>query len=300
MKAFLERFYEEVDDNLGDPHSSARLSKEKRLRDLHTVDRLFIFEKLIGSTLQESNLGYAEAEITFQNNVEFYLLPPGYRQFLELVRLDSEGRIISRIGSKPFHSKTYAVEILSAARGFRLAPPPILDADEAWTLRYNRAPGLLHYAQAPEVGEKTLTLGTPGVDAGEKILLPDYYNGVEIHVYSATSGYPQTRVVQYDPGEGILHLRTPWFPLPKAPVWYEICPTLPYPYDSIYAMDVALLNMGRRDNPAKVAGLMRDREKLWAGARSFFQSNVADRVPERIMPLRAEDAMPMSEIPVAW
>ena len=34
MQAFLERFYEEVDRNLGDPHASARYPKSAKLADI--------------------------------------------------------------------------------------------------------------------------------------------------------------------------------------------------------------------------------------------------------------------------
>jgi len=79
-------------------------------------------------------------------------------------------------------------------------------------------------------------------------------------------------------------------------VWYEICPTLPPPYDSIYALDVALLNLGRRLRPDQVEGMLVQRQKKWDAAKSLIQSNVADRPPERTLPQRGVDRM-SSEIP---
>lgn len=295
MEAFLQRFYEEVKDNLADPHTSARLTMSKLLRDLHAADR-DIFEQLLKATLQESNLGFAEATIPFVLKQEYYILPPGFRKFLRLVRFQN-GIAIDAIGSKSHYQSRYAIEILTGDRGFRIQPA-LLEATD-WTMYYSRAPGQLHYAKAERVTETSLICGTPPVGGGEVVTLDDYYNGMEARIFKAGVGVLQTRVIKNSrvvDGKVVLFLRNAWIPTPSGEVWYELCPTLPPPYDSLYALDVALLNMSRRARPDRAQELLLQRAKKWDSARSVIQSNVADRPPERTLPQRGADRM-SSEVP---
>jgi hypothetical protein len=295
VDAFLSRFYEEVADNLADPYTSVRLTTDKMLRDLHAADR-DVFEQLLKATLQESNLGFAEATISFAADQEYYILPPGFRKFLRLFRTQS-GVITDAIGSKSHYQGRYAIEILTGDRGFRIKPAMLEAAD--WTMYYSRAPGQLHYAKAERVTETSLVCGTPPADGGEVVTLDDYYNGMEVRVFKAGLGVLQTRVIKNSKvvdGKMVLFLRNSWIPRPEGEVWYELCPTLPPPYDSIYALDVALLNMGRRSRPERAQELLLQRAKKWDSAKSVIQSNVADRPPERTLPQRGADRM-SSEIP---
>lgn len=300
MQAFLERFYEGVDRNLGDPHASARYPKSAKLADLHSVDRQ-IYESLLKVTGQESLLGYAEATITLKDGVEFYKLPPGFRQFRQLEKRTTDGRVQFIIRSKPFYGSEYGVDIITASRGFRLSPPPRLDADQDWVLIYSRSTDLLHYAQTPsKPGSRTIFSGTPGTNAGELVLIDDYYNGMGLRVYSASTGVPQEMEIEFYRvlgDRGIFNFRHPFSPIPTGDVWYEIMPVLPYPYDSIYALDVALLALNRREKPIKANSLIRDRRREWASCKSYYLSNVTDRGPSRTLPLTRMDLAATGEIP---
>ena len=294
----MERFFEEVRDNLSDPHTSSRLTKAKMIRDLHAADR-DIFEQLLKINLQESNLGYAECTISIVAGQEFYLLPPGFRQFYEMIQYQ-DGVPIDAISSKSHFQSRWGAEILSGDRGFRLKPP--LQTASDWTLSYSRAPGQLHYAKALAVSANSITCGTPLDGAGEVVELDDYYNGMDVRIFKADSGVLQQRVIQTTKivnGEVVLFLRNAFDPVPSGDVWYEVCPTIPDPYDSLYAMDVALLNIGRRSRPERFTDLALQRQKKWDSVKSYYQSNVSDRAPERILPLRGVDRM-SSEIPYPY
>ncbi len=299
MEAFLTRFYDDVDEHLGDPHASARISKASKLRKLHDADEQ-IFNQLLKTTMQESLLGYAEATITLEDGKEFYPLPPGFRQLVQFEFRWTE-RSTSILRSKQFYETHYGIDILSGSRGMRLRPPPSLSAPQDWVLLYLRSPGFLHHATAFKVGDKSVTSGVPGTDAGELILTTDYYNGMELRVFSAGRGAPQTQTItgfSILGDKGTFHLRHAFTPVPSGVVLYEICPTLPLKYDSIYALDVALLILGDRDRPVKVASLLKQRQAMWVSCKQYFESNVTDRGPARIHPLSRADRIATGEIPV--
>jgi hypothetical protein len=167
---------------------------------------------------------------------------------------------------------------------------------------------LLHYARASEkpasgisiVDSKTVLSGTPGTDAGELVLVDDYYNGMELRVYQGSTGVPQEREILSSKivrGGIAFHLRHPFSPVPRGEVWYEIMPVLPYPYDSIYALDVALLALNRREKPIKANSLIKQRRQEWASCKSYYLSNVTDRGPARTLPLKMSDLAATGEIP---
>ncbi len=292
MSSFIEQFYEDVDFSLNDPTTSKRTSKAKKLRLLQSVDRT-IWEKVLTITGQESMAGYAEAAITLESGKRRYPLPRHFRQFLRFERRDTENPsiITGRLNSIPFYAEEAGVVILTAERGILVKFPPILTADEEWTLVYLRSPGALHYATAKDAGEQTLTAGMPGADAGELIKLPAYYNGAMLDVYEADEGANQVREVQtWNPVSGTFLLRHPWEVIPKGNIKYQMQPTLPAEFQDIYALDVAIRILGPRRR-ARVE-LEKDRTKIWGSVLSYYVSNVADRAPTRIIPFREVEADP--------
>lgn len=296
MKAFIERFYHDIDRNLGDPHSSVRFPKEDKLQALHDTDQE-IFEELLKLVGMESWMGYSETEITIEDGVSFYQFPPGFRHFVQMEHRDALGRIDGVIRSKSYYSHDYGVDVLTADRGFRLFPAPILSTGAIWHLIYLRSPGLLHYAKAKAISDKSLTAGEPGKDAGELVGIDDYYNGTELRIYSSgNSAHPQTReVLGYK--NGVFILRHAWNPLPEGEVWYETVPTLPFKYDSLYAIDVALSVLPQREKGGKAIALLRPRKKKWSAARQYFAANVSDRAPTRLRPLTRKDQVATGEVP---
>lgn len=298
MESFIDRYFKDIDRNLNDPSSSTRYPKVDRLSDLHDISQ-DIFDDLSGSTMQESTLGYAEANIVIKNSVGFYLLPHGFRKFLGFEQRNSLGVATNVSGSKTHYSPSGGIQIITASRGFRINPPPQISGNETWVLQYLRAPGLLHFAKTESVTLQTVETGTPGTDAGELRLLPNYYNGMELHIYKAATGAGQIREVEsftVSGTKGIFHLRHEFDPLPTGTVWYEVIPTLPYGYDSIYAMDATLLQLDRREKFEKVRSLIKHRRKKMQAAREYVISNVVDRGPSRIRPLSQEDLMPTGRL----
>jgi len=142
-----------------------------------------------------------------------------------------------------------------------------------------------------------LQTGTPGTDAGTKYTVDDFYNGLLLRVYNATTGVPQVReIVDYyqNPGDSAWYfrLRHAFVPLPTGTASYEICPILPLQYDSIFAMDVAIRNSTRRSGLNRRAGLRADRSDLWNACYNYYSSLVADRAPARMIPPRYDEVEP--------
>ena len=302
-KSFFERFFLDTDRRLGDPHSARKYTRTQKLRDLHEMDQT-IFDDLLSVFGLESMMGYTEKEITITGGVSFYPLPINFRQFVQLEKRDSNGRVQDIIRSKSFYDSSRGVDILTADRGFRIFQPPSGSSDATWTLIYLRAPGFLHYAKASGVGDRSITSGKPGLSAGEVILVEDYYRGMEIRVFSAENGAaPQQREIigfsLRSDKKGVFHVRHPWTPKPEGDVWYELCPTVPLKYDSIYSMDAAIATLPHRDRPLKSLSLVRERKRRWNACIQHFSSNVSDRGPTRMKPLTAMDLVPC-EVPYGY
>jgi hypothetical protein len=302
--AFLERYYNGIDRNLKDPGTSARYPKADRYRDLLSLESR-IWEDLSGAMIMESLPGYAEATITLKNGVSYYRFPPGIRQLIQFERrgtFRSTGeQVIDLLRSQTYYDgqRTWSFNVTTTERSLRVYPAPILAEEQDWTLVYLRKPGRLHYAQASEVGAKTLTTGTPPTNAGDLVLLPNYYNGMDIRVFSADTGQFQSReIVGFSivNGKGVFLLRHEWDPLPTgSAIWYETAPFLPEDIDDLYALDAALLELNRRkqENP----GLENQRQRLWSAALSWVSSNAADTPPGRLRPTRNRDLEVSGEIP---
>jgi hypothetical protein len=295
MKPFLEDFYERVDLHLNDPQTSVRYSKEDRLRDLESTERV-VWENLLKVTGQQSLLGRAEADYTLETDKRFYPLPGNFRQFIQFVRRDSgdPDTIMDHLRSIPMFDRGPGVEILSEQRGMRIQPMPDLNTSETWTLVYIKGPVKLHYAKAVSVADKALVMGDPPTDGGERINVDDYYNGSLIRVFSAgNNAAPQVNeVVDHQGVAGSLQLKHSWNPLPTGDVWYEFRPAVPSQYDDIYSLMVAMEVAGRRGLYAKRGALDRRFREMWGACRSYFTSNVADRAPSRIMPHREDEMDP--------
>ncbi len=374
MEAFLERFYDEVDDNLGDPHSQKRYTRAARYRDLCAIQTR-LFERFLNLSGQESQIGRVELDIEIIDGQEFYELPEGFRQF-QLLEKRTDGdpdQIEARLWTVPTYSSEPGVEIVTGQRGFRIQPIPDSIVAGTWTFIFNKAPVMLHYAtttvvsnlpdeqvlttytvSTPVAGTNRITktgafssfmlgetvsltdgaltedvtreitaacsnyiefeavtgldstaymtidanwcwvlAGTPGTDAGEIVKLDGYYAGCLLRVFAATSGAPSAPktvlAFEQDPVTSTIwhfKLRAPWATVPSGSTQYEILPELPYPHDSLYAMDVAMLASSRRDGIRKRAGLALDRHEIYEAARSYFMNTTMDRQPSRILPPR--------------
>ncbi len=286
-QAFLDRLYESVYDYIGDPNTTRRLPKSKILSDFNTVERE-LTEYLLRLSGQESTINRAEADITIQSGVAFYQFPVGFRNFIRLEkRTDGDRNQVEGIlQSIPEHYRAQVgVVVLSADRGFEIRPMPRLDADETWTLVYQRGPILIHHGTAQAVTDNTLTLATsPDADGGEIVGLDDYYNGSMVHVYSATAGSYQTaEITDHVASTKVLTLRHDWATNPTGTIKYEIRPVIPTEYDDVYALRVAMRNCSRREQARRWNHLRAEFESLMEGVRSWVLQNVSDRPNERVV-----------------
>lgn len=295
-KSFLETYYAQARRNMGDAQVSKRVTNEDLLNDLETADQMF-FEELLPSTLQESTFGYATADIEIVAGQEFYRLPFGFRQFLHMYKLDTDGGILGSIHTQNHYGLDGSIEILDGNSGFRIPSIPTSEDAGTWTLGFIRGPGKLHYAKATRIGSKSIVSGDPPTDGGEVILVPDYYNGQQIWIYAALSGAPQFNQVTKSTVDGnrvIYHLRHALFPT-SGEVWYEIRPTLPPPQDAIYAVEAAIVNLDRRKQPEAVTLLEKQRKRLLSMARKYVASNTADRPMSMVRPVRAKNTVGISQ-----
>lgn len=293
VKPFLERFYASIFRKIGDAHESDRLTKANLYQQLTTVNQQ-IFDQLIGLTLPESTFFYAEAEIVLEDGVSFYRLPPGFRQFLRMeTRNTVTGGTEFMLGSKSHYGYGRGIEILSGNRGFRLYPPPILSGNQTWIMKFLRGPGLIHHARAKRVGDKIVVGREPDEDAGELVRVNDYYNGLDLRICDTLE---TGEILNFDATTLTFHLRHSWDTVVGDDVCYEVCPCLPYPYDSIFACDVAIEIMSDRPKLVeKIVAQLPIREKAWNAAVEWVVSNVADRPPKRIYPPGPYDLMPDGE-----
>lgn len=297
MLSFIESFYQQVDEHLGDPATSKRYPKDRRLRDLHAADKR-IWERLSSASGPDGTLGRVETEIAIVADQAFYRLPGNFRRFVHLEQRQDEDRncILSRLCSLPPYHPGPGVEILNAERGFIIRPTPTVDSDPSWTLIYERGPVQLHYAKAAAVGADFLIGGTPGENAGELIRLDDHYNGCLLRVYRATTGTDQTQeITDYDATSNTFKFRHAWTTIPTGEVWYEIRPTLPPDYDELYALAVAIRQCSGRLQTERKAGLEDDYKEAWAACVSYFGKNVMDRAPTLLKPYQFDEIDPWGD-----
>lgn len=285
-QSFIQETIELVKDNLGDPHTTRRLTDARILRDLHIAQR-DIWERLLQVSGQEGSVGRAEATITIENGKALYALPGNFRHFISMERrLDGErNRVSARLPSIGIYDSGPGVEILSAERGMHVRPEPTIDGTQGWTLIYEKGPVPLHYAKAGGVSDTALVGGTPGTSAGEFVLMDNFYNASMVRVYQAGTGAPQTREVEVFTAETrTFKMRHAWDVKPTGEIWYEVRPALPSEYDHIYALKVAIMNCTRRQQSQRKRELQRDYKEAWFACINHFNSNVADRGPGRTLP----------------
>lgn len=293
MDPFIERYDELLTENLRDPVTSKRLTRAKRLRDLHSAQK-DLFERLQRASGQESLIGYTELDITLTADQEFYALPPAFRNFIALEQRDETNTQIVKesLNTIPLYSQEVGIQILDGQRGFRIQPTPSIT--KTWTLCYTKGPIVLHYATAQAATSTTITFDTPSsANAGELVSLDDYYAGSLVHVYSASTGERQVREVSaYDASTKVATLRVPWGTTPTGTILYEILPDAPEGLDEIYALLVAIKNTGRRANRDRRVELERNFDRLFAAAKSYYNSNTKDRPPVRLQRPRADSYDP--------
>lgn len=289
MESFLDKYYKLVDEWIGDPHTSKRLTRRHKYRDLETVEGM-IWERLCRACGQESLISRQEYEFDIEADKEFYPLPGNFRLFIECFRRDDSdpNLIIGRLGTVPFWSKDQGLEILSSEQGFRIQPTPTEDS-AGWTMVYLKGPVLLHQATAPRVTASSITMGTPddtdGGYGGTRIDLPDYLSSSMIRVYEADRGAGQIRPVLHQAHDaGTLIVRHPFDPVPTGTVKYEIRPVLPPRLDEIYAIAAAMKYVSRRTQPDKYAMASESFKNLWDACLAYFTNTTTDRAPRRMPP----------------
>lgn len=296
MDAFLDRYLADVDDNLGDPVQAKRYPSAKKLTDLRRIE-VQIWEQLLQASGQQSTIGRCEHSVTVSDGVSFYPLPGNFRQFMAFERRQDGDRdtVIERLDSISMYDGAPGVEILDAQQGMMIRPEPSNADAQTWTLVYMKGPILLHYGTAASVAAGTITFAASPTK-GDLVAQDDYYVGSAVRVYSATTGAFQTRIISdYDATTRVATLRSNWGTTPTGTILYEICPALPEPYDAIYALDAAIDKCASVGMYSQQQVLIQRRRPLWNACKSFFSSNVADRMPVRSARLKWDDVDPYPE-----
>jgi len=296
MDAFLDRYLADVDDNLGDPVQAKRYPSTKKLTDLRRIE-VQIWEQLLQASGQQSTIGRCEHDITVTDGVSFYPLPGNFRQFMSFERRQDGDRdnVIDRLPSISMYDGSPGIEILDAQQGLMIRPEPSYSESQTWTLVYMKGPILLHYGTAAAAAAGTITFAASPTK-GELVSQDDYYVGSAVRVYSATAGAFQSRIISdYNATTRVATLRSNWATTPSGTILYEICPALPEPYDAIYALDAAIDKCASVGMYSQQQVLIQRRRPLWNACKSFFSSNVADRMPVRSARLKWDDVDPYSE-----
>lgn len=138
--------------------------------------------------------------------------------------------------------------------------------------------------------------GTPPSGGGELVKCNNYYTGSVLRVYSAPKNAPQSMVISGYAGSNsqldsdwVFEFRGAWGEIPfldPNTAMYEIVPDLDEGYDSLYALDVAILAASRRREIRRRAGLSAERHEAFQAALSYYANNTIDRAPSRIIPVR--------------
>jgi hypothetical protein len=298
MRPFIERYLEDVNNRLGDPSTSRRVTTAYKLELLDAVQK-DVWEKLLRATGSESLVGYTETPISLTADQDFYPLPGNFRQFLSLesrTDADDPDTATGKLNSIPLYHPGPGVQILSEQRGMRIKPVPTSSSD-TWVLTYLKGPITLHYGDAQGVPTATqiqlaASVASDGTE-GELVTSDDYYNGSLIHIYSADTGARQVREIEdYDAGTKTVTVRAPFSPAPSGSVKYEIVPDLPYGYDDVYAIFAAFRLTPARGNQAKRLLLKDELIEALTKAKSYIGSNVADRPGEKIIKPNYDDVDP--------
>lgn len=281
-RAFLERYFAEVNDHLNDPSFSVRTTQERKLRMLLTQEAV-IWERLL-SAAEESVIGMAEAVITLENGKRFYPLPGNFRKWIKLEkRLDGDPNHVSAIlKTKHVHNTDAGVILLTAQRGLEIDPVPVFSSNQDWTLIYQKGPIIHHYGRAKYVTSMSLTAGE--TSAGTLQRINNFYAGSMLKIFDADTGAPQImEVISSQGAAGSFQFRHPLDMIPTGEVWYETIPALDEGLDSLYSYDVAMAIMATRKLTRQRQLLMSTRMELFSAAKDQFMSLTTDRGPERVL-----------------
>lgn len=281
-RAFLERYFAEVNEHLNDPSFSVRTTQDRKLRMLLTQEAV-IWERLL-SAAEESVLGKAEAVITLQNGKKFYPLPGNFRKWIRLEkRLEGDPNHVSSIlRTKHVHGTDAGVILLTAQRGMEIDPVPRFSSDQDWTLIYQKGPIIHHYGTVSNVTSMSLTSGEVSVGTLQRI--DNFYAGSMLKIFDAETGAPQTREVLSSQGKaGSFQFRHPLDMIPTGKIWYETVPALDEGLDSLYAYDVAMAIMATRKLTRQRQLMMNTRMELFTAAKDQFMSLTTDRGPQRVL-----------------
>ena len=302
--AFLDRYYDEVDDCLADPHSQKRLTKPQRYAELYKTQQ-HLFERFLNMTGQESSIGYCESIITVVAGQSFYPLPPLFRQFLAFEMWNGGDRddVIMKLPSVHGMMVAAGVEILAANQGMIIHPAPPDSWAGDWTLIYRKGPAKVCHGVVYSISADAITVvGTAPAtaDDGTVSKLSDYYAGSILNIYDGESDVPQSAVIQsssYNSANSrtTFTLRTALSPKPvgvNPTLKWEISPDLPEGYDSIYAIQCAIRNASYRNRITAKATLKDDHQEAMKTAANYYLQNVADRSPTRLIPPRGDEIDP--------
>jgi hypothetical protein len=285
VPSFIDTFYDLVSEHLGDPATSRRLSAAQKLRDFYAVERQ-IWEKVLQAVGQESLVGRVEHVFHVEQDDDYVPLPGNFRQFLSLEKWrDGDRDDVEMIRqTMPYWEKTkVGVEIINEHQGMLWRP--VADETEAgdWVLTYLKGPIRIHHAVAEDVSEFSLTMGTPGPDAGTIVNRDNYYVGSNFRVWEADTGEEQTREAIGSSTSGGVTFRYAWDPVPTGIVRYEVCPTMPADYDHLYALKVAMKYCSGRNLARRRRELERDYRDAMRACMAYWTNQVGDRTPTRVL-----------------
>lgn len=301
MESFLERYYEQVNRELGDPPTSNRLTKAQKLADFYSIEAV-LYENLLSATGHESLIGRTEVFVNFTEGVDTYRFPENYRNYLSLEKrqADNPDIVLARLRTITEFHPGPGVLLLGARKAFKIRPAPSIDSTNEWTLTYQRLWGRIHYGRCSIPHARALVHEGPMADgAGELVRRANYYRGAQINVYGGVSGIPQQNTVDSSSEAGVFSFVHPWDPLPKGdadnPLMYEVLPTIPYEHEQLYAVEAAIRNSPRRHNEQWQNTVAATQQRLWNACLSHFSKATTERPSQAILPPEDLEVDPYSQ-----
>lgn len=302
MESFVERYNDWLDDLLNDPGDRRRNPVAKRLRDLDAHQKS-VYERILKTSQARAQIAYCEASITLRDGVTFYQWPGNFRRFLGFERrIDGNANNIGdRMRTIAPWELTRGIVLMTPERGFRVAPAPVLTADESWTLMYQKGPIHPHWgtvaAAADTVGSNFIKIPTSiPPEQGRLVPWSQYYVGETIRILEANSGAGQAiQVDSYNPADGRCTLKHNFAPVPTGTIKYEFGSFLPEGYDKLVALSVALAYTPMRDRGEQRALLTKEWKEMYAACSHYFNNQTADR-PHQANPNWSESTVdPMAQ-----
>ncbi len=263
--AFLVRAIAHIRQYAMDTIDEVRWPSASMIELIDTANALVFGEMLVANE-PKTHFRLSESTITLQNGVSEYEWPANVRRFLDLIKRDSSGRISDQMKLTSYLSRLPGVIILDEQRGFSVYPPPVLGADESWTLVYDAGvTPFLCYGAAAATGSGTTAIKLNTATAGTLSSDEHFYDNSYVRIVSGTGIGQERRITSYAGSTRIATVARAWTTVPDDTSVFEIMPCLKHPLDKAIMWRVVMMmkasdsdRMGREAARDEFEAIMRE------------------------------------------